>query len=50
MDDLLPSLTDREVVLISHANPEDNAFVTWLTLRLFAPSFSRVDSPLIVAR
>jgi hypothetical protein len=26
--------TDRDVVFISHANPEDNAFATWLTLRL----------------
>jgi hypothetical protein len=34
MDGTLPSLTDREVVFISHANPEDNEFATWLTLRL----------------
>jgi hypothetical protein len=34
MDGQLPSLTDREVLFISHANPEDNAFATWLTLRL----------------
>ncbi len=34
MDAQLPPLTDREVLFISHANPEDNAFATWLTLRL----------------
>lgn len=30
----LPSLDNRQVVFVSHANPEDNAFATWLTLRL----------------
>lgn len=34
MDGQLPSVTDREVLFISHANPEDNTFATWLTLRL----------------
>ncbi len=34
MDGRLPPLTDRNVIFISHANPEDNAFATWLTLRL----------------
>lgn len=28
------ALADRDVVFVSHANPEDNAFATWLTLRL----------------
>ncbi|HEY3394302.1 MAG TPA: toll/interleukin-1 receptor domain-containing protein, partial [Lacipirellulaceae bacterium] len=28
------SADKRDVVFISHANPEDNAFATWLTLRL----------------
>ena len=27
-------MSDRDVVFVSHANPEDNAFATWLTLRL----------------
>src|SRR5205823_713678 len=30
----LRPLIDRDLVFISHANPEDNAFATWLTLRL----------------
>jgi hypothetical protein len=30
----LPLLGDRDVVFVSHANPEDNQFATWLTLRL----------------
>jgi len=30
----LPPLKDRGVVFVGHANPEDNAFVTWLSLRL----------------
>lgn len=30
----LPPLHTREAVFISHANPEDNSFATWLTLRL----------------
>lgn len=34
MTESLPSLDDRQVVFVSHANPEDNAFATWLTLRL----------------
>ncbi|MFN3165774.1 MAG: toll/interleukin-1 receptor domain-containing protein [Phycisphaeraceae bacterium] len=29
-----PPMNQRDVVFISHANPEDNAFATWLTLRL----------------
>ena len=34
MNSLLPPITARDVVFVSHANPEDNAFATWLTLRL----------------
>jgi TIR domain len=34
MDTSLPALTDRDVVFVSHANPEDNSFAGWLTLRL----------------
>ncbi len=34
MSHSLPPLEDRDIVFISHANPEDNAFATWLTLRL----------------
>jgi hypothetical protein len=34
MDALLPRLDERDVVFVSHANPEDNTFATWLTLRL----------------
>lgn len=34
MNGSLPLITDRDVVFVSHANPEDNAFATWLTLRL----------------
>jgi hypothetical protein len=34
MSSSLPPLHGREAVFISHANPEDNAFATWLTLRL----------------
>lgn len=34
MSTLLPRLLERKAVFISHANPEDNAFATWLTLRL----------------
>ncbi len=30
----LPPLYERDGIFISHANPEDNAFATWLTLRL----------------
>jgi hypothetical protein len=30
----LPSITERQIVFVSHANPEDNAFATWLSLRL----------------
>ncbi|MGD0461643.1 MAG: toll/interleukin-1 receptor domain-containing protein [Tepidisphaeraceae bacterium] len=30
----MPPLHAREAVFVSHANPEDNAFATWLTLRL----------------
>lgn len=30
----LPSIDERQVVFVSHANPEDNAFATWLSLRL----------------
>jgi hypothetical protein len=30
----LPPIASRDAVFISHANPEDNAFATWLTLRL----------------
>jgi hypothetical protein len=34
MSTSLPPLQDRKGLFISHANPEDNAFATWLTLRL----------------
>lgn len=34
MSPTLPSIEDRDAVFVSHANPEDNAFATWLTLRL----------------
>jgi hypothetical protein len=34
MSELLPAITDRDIIFVSHANPEDNAFATWLTLRL----------------
>ena len=34
MSESLPPIADRYVVFVSHANPEDNAFATWLTLRL----------------
>lgn len=34
MSESLPPITDRNIVFVSHANPEDNAFATWLTLRL----------------
>jgi hypothetical protein len=34
MTESLPPIADRQVVFVSHANPEDNAFATWLTLRL----------------
>jgi hypothetical protein len=34
MDASLPALSQRELVFVSHANPEDNAFCAWLTLRL----------------
>lgn len=34
IDASLPPLADRDAIFVSHANPEDNAFATWLTLRL----------------
>lgn len=34
MSESLPLISDRYAVFVSHANPEDNAFATWLTLRL----------------
>lgn len=34
MSNPLPPLRGREAVFVSHANPEDNAFATWLSLRL----------------
>jgi len=34
MRESLSSMKARNVVFVSHANPEDNAFATWLTLRL----------------
>lgn len=39
IDASLPALTDRDVVFISHANPEDNPFATWLTLRLMREGY-----------
>src|ERR1700704_3930110 len=39
MDALLPQLDERDVVFVSHANPEDNAFATWLTLRLIREGY-----------
>jgi TIR domain len=35
----LPSLDKRDVVFVSHANPEDNAFATWLALRLIREGY-----------
>jgi hypothetical protein len=32
-------LNDRDLVLVSHANPEDNLFARWLTLRLAAEGY-----------
>jgi hypothetical protein len=29
-----PAMTSRQVVFVSHANPEDNEFARWLTLKL----------------
>ena len=34
MSESLPPITNRYGVFVSHANPEDNAFATWLSLRL----------------
>ncbi|QDU70648.1 toll/interleukin-1 receptor domain-containing protein [Mucisphaera calidilacus] len=34
MSPTLPSIEHRDAVFVSHANPEDNAIATWLTLRL----------------
>lgn len=33
------ALPDRDVVFVSHANPEDNDFATWLTLRLIREGY-----------
>ncbi|NEO25596.1 MAG: toll/interleukin-1 receptor domain-containing protein, partial [Kamptonema sp. SIO4C4] len=34
-----PPMSLRDVVFISHANPEDNAFATWLSLRLIREGY-----------
>lgn len=43
MDGLLPCLGERDVVFISHANPEDNSFAAWLSLRLTREGYRVAD-------